>query len=317
MIGAATSRWWVPEGARILFLACLAMLPFLLIQWYLRTGFLVQERFRWYNAIQPLEKALAAGLVLACGALAGWSALHAALPMLLALAASVAAGCAALGPWGGWPGRVTGPRFLRMLRFGGGIFFGQACFSSLFQVNVVLVGQFSGKREAGLYAIAALLGGLLMFLPRSVNPVFSRRLNELEAQEGRGFAWRVSGAMSLALGALGVALFLAAPWGVRRFLPEYVGSLPMLRYLLPAGVAMGGAMFLLTHACYAPGRRVWVNLAPALALALDLALSWHWVPREGGVGAARAFCLSSSAMAAALALDTLRSPPARSEATRP
>ncbi|GEM_PF-6987671 len=305
LIGTASAALWTPAGAQPLFLSCLAMLPFLLMQEYLRIGFLVQERLRWYNAVQPFEKALAMVLVLGAGASAGWSALHAALPMLLALAASVAAGLVALGLSRTWLRSVAWSRFREMLRFSRGIVIGQICFTALFQINVPLVGKLAGSREAGLYAFAANLAWLLLFLPKSVIPAFGRRLNELGKKEARNLTWRIVGAVSLVMLLLGGVLCLALPWAVRRFLPSYVDSLPMLQYLLPAAMTLGGSMCLVTQAFYSSGSRIRVNLALAMALALDLTLCLRYVPQEGGVGAAKAFCLSCFLLAGLLSLNLL------------
>ena len=303
LVGAASAGLWAPVGVRPLFLLCLAMLPFLLAQAYLRIGFLVQKRFRWYNAIQPFEKTLAIALVLGSGAMTGWSALHAALPILAALAASVAAGFVALGLLGRWRRSVSWPSFREMLRFSRGIVIGQICFTTLFQVNVALVGKYAGGLEAGLYAFAVNIAWLLLFLPKSVVPAFGRYLNELTEQEARNLTWRILGVVMLAMGLLGGGLGLAIPWAMHRFLPKYVDSLPMLRYLLPAAVALGGSMCLVTQAFYSPGSRVRVNLALVLALLLDLILCLRYVPQEGGMGAAKAFCLSCCLLGVLLGLN--------------
>lgn len=136
---------------------------------------------------------------------------------------------------------------VRLMKVGLPIFF----FGYLSQVSetfprLILLAEF-GTREVGIFAPAAAALAMFTMLPRAigqyVGPQLSHRLGETrDPQALWPVAWKTSAAMlllSLPVAAMGYYLL---PPVVATLFPEYVASIPAVRWILLAGVFMGSTM---------------------------------------------------------------------------
>ncbi len=295
-MGAVTATAWGPLVTAgvpaALWAICLAQVPFLVAQPYLRACLLARGRYVAYNAILPSERLLGLLGILACGLVAGWTSERIAWGWLAGSAGSVAVGTLLLTSGGGLAGRPSWRSLGELLRFGLGFAFAQICVLALFSVNQVLVLRTCGKTEAGAYAMAAMMGQILLYLPQAMAPAYYRRLSGLAPAASLAMARQAARLVCLFLALLALGMGVLAPWALRQILPDYAGSAHVFAWLLPGVVAMGGELFLVYYLRIRE-RNGLLHLATCLALAADLLLCWLWLPRDGAVGAARAFSVSA------------------------
>ncbi|GGD30924.1 flippase [Croceicoccus pelagius] len=184
--------------------------------------------------------------------------------------------------------RLTGGRFVRMVRLGFPIMLSQLAVLAYLTIDQVMLGLMAGSHELGLYGVAVKIAMLGAFLPRLLQSVTYPTLVE---REGEGAA--LMGALSryfdyfaatgwlVAIGtAIGATLFLVPLFGA-----SYEEALPVCLVLL-----LAQPLFALTTAyksCLSASSRFWpMTVISGAAAATNVVLNLVLIPRFGGMGAA-------------------------------
>jgi O-antigen/teichoic acid export membrane protein len=158
---------------------------------------------------------------------------------------------------------------------------------------VLLVNQFRGPVQTGLYQFASSLLNVLLVIPTAASLVLSARV----ANEGPTRAWtyhrRVMMYMTLAMIAVGAIAAAAAPVAVRIVVgPKYAPAVPLFQLLT---ISLIGQTFGAIMGSQWIGRGLFWQMS-ALTLftsALHAAMSFLWIPRYGMYGAVYASLLTS------------------------
>lgn len=159
------------------------------------------------------------------------------------------------------------------------------------RVDILIVGGYLGSRPAGLYAVAAQIGDVLLVVPAALGFVIFRR-GALDMQNHWPDALRMI-ALTGGLGVLaaGTVAVFAAPVVRAVFGAEYLGAVDALRLLL-IGIAALGAQGVVSAYVAARGRPRAVFAAWATAAVVNIGLNLAVVPDHGIEGAAAVSSLS-------------------------
>jgi O-antigen/teichoic acid export membrane protein len=159
------------------------------------------------------------------------------------------------------------------------------------RVDILIVGGYLGSQPAGLYAVAAQVGDVLLVVPAALGFVIFRR-GALDVQSHWPDALRmiaITGAFGLL--AAGTVALLAAPLVRAVFGAEYLGAVDALR-LLMIGIAALGIQAVVSAYVAARGRPRAVFAAWATAALVNIGLNLIVVPDHGIEGAAVVSSLS-------------------------
>lgn len=305
VLGVLTLGLWAPllggEVPRILLVLGLAQVPFLLAQIYLRAALQARGRYAAFSAVLPCERLLVLGGILVSAALAGWHMVPVATGWLVGVAGASALAIGLLARGGGLAGKPSWKAFRSLAGFGAGFAFALIAYLAMFSINQMWVLGSCGAAQAGLYAMAAMMGQILLYLPKAVVPAYCRTLSGLPIREARRLTAQAVRLTFLALAVISVTMAWLAPWILHRILPAYEGALPILLWIFPGVLAMGALLYLFYHH-RVEGNLGWLNVSVFLGLAVDLLLCHLWIRSDGPVGAARAFSVASLTMLAVLGL---------------
>jgi len=179
------------------------------------------------------------------------------------------------------------------------------------RIDILLVGNMRGVRDAGLYAVAVQFGDLLLVVPSALGSLVFRR--GARSSEGhyedamRALRWTAIGGMLAA----GLLALVAGPVIDTLFGAGYAGSRPALLWLLP-GVVLLGVQSVVSSYVASRGRPRSVLVAWGTAALVGVGLDVIVIPTYGIVGAAAVSSLSYLVVVAmhAAALRAVRPVPA-------
>lgn len=159
------------------------------------------------------------------------------------------------------------------------------------RIDILLVGNMRGTRDAGLYAVAVQFGDLLLVVPSALGSLVFRR--GARASEGhyedamRALRWTsISGVLAAGFVAAAAGPLIDTLFGV-----AYTGSRSALLWLLP-GVVLLGVQSVVSSYVASRGRPRSVLIAWGTAAVVGLGLDVIVIPRYGIVGAAAVSSLS-------------------------
>lgn len=284
----------------------LALIPFVLLQFYLLGVAQAQERFHEYNIRQIVPNLLSlAGLVLFLVIL-GLG--------LVAAVLSQAAIVVFMSLWLAWRVHRETPMRLRvdrtllrgMLGFGGKSYVQTLASTLHFRLDKYLIAYLLDPRHVAFYAIAANLSTLLLRVSDAGGTVLFPRLAASEQRDADAATARVCRHALFLTAVCGLGLAAAGPFLIPLLYGRpFAAAIPALLVLLPGVLAM--ALYQILTRSFTSRARQEINIAAAVtALGLNVALNWILVPRWGIVGAALAHDLSYGAAAAILLVAFLR-----------
>ncbi len=173
-----------------------------------------------------------------------------------------------------------------MLRYGVKVYVA-ALFSFLvLRIDLLMVQDLLGSREAGLYSVAVNMVDLIYVLPVIVGTLLFPQLAGTECPEERWTrARRATGRVLLVTAALGLCSIPLANPAIRiLYGPDFLPAVAPFLWLLPA-VLLLSVSTILNNYLAAEGMPWVVVAAPAAGAALDVALNWILLPWLGIVGA--------------------------------
>lgn len=163
------------------------------------------------------------------------------------------------------------------------------------RIDQVMLGQMTGSRELGVYAVAVRLVEATYFIPSVIVAAAFPSVLEARAQGEAAFEarlMRLYRALTLAGYALAVFITVASWWAIPfLFGPEYRAAAPaaaVLAWSIPftgLGVARGAYLTAMN----------WMKpylFTVIVGCAANIALNWFWIPRWGAVGASLASVVS-------------------------
>jgi O-antigen/teichoic acid export membrane protein len=297
---------FLKETPRELLLPSLALIPFVLLQFYLLGVAQGQERFREYNVRQIVPPVLS---------LIGLTITLALLHMGLVGAVIVQVTIQVLMTvWMTWrvhresPLHVTwDPELARgMLSFGGKSYVQTLAATLHLRLDQFLCAYFLAPADVGLYAIAVNFANLLVKIPEATGTVMYPRIAAFQEREAHAATTRVCRhtlfVLTLAVIAVGICGPVAIPLLYGR---AYEGAITPLLLLLP-GLLLAALYQLLTRYFTSRARQEINILAACLALGSNVAFNVFLIPRFGIAGAALAHGLSSGAAALTLLIAFVR-----------
>mgnify|MGYP003729404659 CR=1 FL=1 len=306
-----TGRDWLlanvlKDAPPVLIPPTLALIPFVLLQFYLLGVAQAQERFHEYNIRQIVPNLLSlAGLVLFLVVLDLG---------LVAAVASQAAIVVFMSLWLAWRVHRESPLRLRldrpllrgMLAFGGKSYVQTLAATLHFRLDKYLIAYLLEPRFVAFYAIAANLANLLLRVSDAAGTVLFPRLAAAEQQAAHVATARVCrhALFLTTLGGLGLAAL--APFAIPLLYGQrFAAAIEPLLILLPGALFV--ALYQILTRNFTSRARQEINIVAALsALVLNVALNWTLVPRWGIAGAALAHDLSYGTAAAILLIAFLR-----------
>ena len=275
-----------------LLLPSLALIPFMLLQFYLLGVAQAEERFREYNVRQVVPPllglvGLTITLVILHMGLAGAVIVQVVIQVFMTV-------------WMTWRVHRESPLRLAwngelargMLRFGSKSYVQTLAQTLHFRIDQFLCAYFLTPADVGLYAIAVNFASLLLRIPEASGTVMYPRLAGSSDRDAHAATTRIirHTLLVLGLGVVGFAIVgpLAIPlvYGHR-----YDGAVRPLLILLP-GLFMMALYNLLTRNFTSRGRQEVNIVAACVALALNVGLNLVLIPRYGIAGAALANGLS-------------------------
>ena len=275
-----------------LLLPSLALIPFVLLQFYLLGVAQAEERFREYNVRQVAPPVLGIvgltiTLVILHMGLRGAVIVQVAIQVFMTL-------------WMTW--RVHRESRLRlawngdlargMLRFGSKSYVQTLAQTLHFRIDQFICAYFLTPADVGLYAIAVNFASLLLRIPEATGTVMYPRLAGSSEHDAHAATTRVIRHTLLVLGLGVVAFAVAGPIAIPLvYGHRYDGAVRPLLILLP-GLFMMALYNLLTRNFTSRGRQEVNILAACIALALNVGLNLVLIPRYGIAGAALANGLS-------------------------
>jgi O-antigen/teichoic acid export membrane protein len=316
MGGAAVAVCWywrdwllakfLKQTPQELLLPSLALIPFVLLQFYLLGVAQAEERFREYNIRQVVPNllslvGLSITLILLHMGLVGAVLVQVAIQVFMTL-------------WMVWRVHREAPLHLRwngelargMLSFGGKSYVQTLAATLHLRLDQFLCAYFLTPADVGLYAIAANFANLLLKIPEATGTVMFPRLAGSSERDAHRATTRVCRHTLFVL-ALGVIAFavggpIAIPllYGHR-----FDGAVRPLLILLP-GLLMAALYQLLTRNFTSRGKQEINIVAALLALGLNVGLNVLLIPRWGIAGAALAHGLSYGAAALLLLVAFVR-----------
>lgn len=159
----------------------------------------------------------------------------------------------------------------------------------LLRVDGFFLGYLQGSSALGYYSVAVLMGEVLWFVPRSLNLALNPQMATDAERTAVDLAHRAVriGLWSVGLASLVLGL-LASPLIRMVFGAEFLPSVQPLLLILPgivaAAVASPVSLFMTQH----KGRPRINALVSGVALAVNVALCYAWIPDHGARGAAGA-----------------------------
>ena len=156
----------------------------------------------------------------------------------------------------------------------------------LLRSDMLLVGAWLGKTQAGLYAVAITLANLIFMLPSVVGTILFPRLS---ASQNGLEKWRATRQALIATCAVVVISgvisgLLARPVILRMYGPKFEAAVPAFLCLLP-GMLFWGSSSVLSAYIGSEGLPVRSIFVFFTAFALNLALNFAFLPRYGIVAA--------------------------------
>lgn len=187
------------------------------------------------------------------------------------------------------------------LRFGGKLAFSAIAAYVVMRGGVLLLDVFHDDAEIGIYAVAARIGDMLLFVPGTASGIILARLS-ISTDPAFRYRETLRLARLLTLFVAAGALFIATmgPWLIPMALgPDYASSYRPLVILLPGLVCLTAELVLAQNLAAAgvPRAVVWTWLA---VTALSLALGVTLIPRLGGTGVALTATISYAALFAGI-----------------
>lgn len=291
---------WLAGVSRGVLLAGCAAVPFMLLTNYVDALLVGAGRLRARNALRAgaaLLLAVAVGIAIAAGrldvptAVALWLG-HVAITGLAAAALGVALA-------GGGPRldlAALRPAFRHGLRGAAST----ACAFLLLRSDLFLVTHFLGPADAGRYAVAAALAGLVLMLPSSIGTAFLPRAIR-RVRRGGDTAGPIVCRLTLGatLGLAVVAALVAGPFVRTVYGAAYAPAVAALLWLLP-GVVVASVTYVLGSEAQGRGAFHLASLAAAAGLTVNVAANVALIPRLGIVGAAIASSIGYAVSAAVL-----------------
>jgi O-antigen/teichoic acid export membrane protein len=161
----------------------------------------------------------------------------------------------------------------------------------LFQADILMVGALLGTKEAGIYAVASRLAGLLVFVLVAINAILSPTVAELYAQNKMQklqyvFTLSVKGAFLFSL-LMGAGLIVWGDLFLSMFGKEFIAAFLALKILIIGQVcnaAVGSVGVLLNMT----GHQSDAVKVLAVSAVLNIALNWVLIKVYGVNGAAAA-----------------------------
>ncbi|MEO6392691.1 MAG: oligosaccharide flippase family protein [Pyrinomonadaceae bacterium] len=180
--------------------------------------------------------------------------------------------------------RPSGELFYHSLRYG--LKFHLAILANLLlvRIDLLLVNHYNGTREAGIYAAAAQIGTLLLLLPGVVSNLLFPRV-AAEADRTGEFAMRVTRHLALIMFLACVATVPASLLLPIMYGAKFTPAVMLLLLLLPGVFLLGVESVLVQHFSGLGLPRA-IPLFWLIALAVNLALNFVFVPRFGAFAAA-------------------------------
>jgi O-antigen/teichoic acid export membrane protein len=189
----------------------------------------------------------------------------------------------------------------RSLRFGAKVHVGRTMAVGHFRIDQWFVGSMAGSRELGLYSVATAWAEVLSYLPGVIRVVQRPDLVRASRERAAKLAAKVVRATLLLTFPLSALFVLAAPFLCVTLLgSEFAGSVNDLRVLTLAAFGVV-ALELLGNALTAQGKPMFATAAVGVAFSLTVVLNAVLVPIYGGLGAAVAAAIATTAGGAAAA----------------
>jgi O-antigen/teichoic acid export membrane protein len=270
----------------------LALIPFVLLQFYLLGVAQAQERFREYNIRQVVPNllslvGLSVTLILLHMGLVGAVLVQVFIQVFMTL-------------WMVLRVHREAPLHLRwngelargMLSFGGKSYVQTLAATLHLRLDQFLCAYFLTPADVGLYAIAVNFSNLLLKIPDATGTVMFPRLAGSSERDAHTATTRVCRHTLFVLGLGVVAFALGGPIAIPLLYGHrFDGAIRPLLILLP-GLLMAALYQLLTRNFTSRGKQE-INIVAALvALALNVGLNWLLIPRWGIAGAALSHGLS-------------------------
>lgn len=216
-------------------------------------------------------------------------------------------------------GRHDWPLASRSIRFGAKAHIGRTMSVGHYRVDQWFVGSLAGSRELGLYSVATAWAEILSYLPSVLVLVQRPDLVRATSERAAAFAARVFRVAVLLTIPLAGTFIVAAPFLCVTVLDnEFSGAIDDLRVLTLAAFG-ASAVELLGSALTAQRRPLLTTAAVGVAFVLTIVLNAVLVPHFGGLGAAIAAVIASSAggLAAAIIFSRALGSPVRELVPRP
>ena len=194
--------------------------------------------------------------------------------------------------------RIDPSLLRRSLAFGVKAYVAQVFFYLVLRVDQVLVAQYDGYRQLGLYALATTVAELLWLLTDPLAGALMPHMVRARAGDDRRLSFSTA-RMSLCILIIGaVGVWILAPIVIPSvYGAGFAGAVPALQLLLPGVVALGAAKSLGT-VLVKEGRMLIISMLGLSALGLNVVLNIALLPQIGIRGAS----IASSACYVALAL---------------
>jgi O-antigen/teichoic acid export membrane protein len=183
----------------------------------------------------------------------------------------------------------------RSIRFGAKAHIGRTMSVGHYRVDQWFVGSLAGSRELGLYSVATAWAEILSYLPSVLVLVQRPDLVRATGERAAAFAARVFRVCVLLTVPLAGTFIVAAPFFCVTVLgKEFSGAIADLRVLTLAAVG-ASAVELLGSALTAQRRPLLTTAAVGVAFVSTIVLNAVLVPYYGGLGAAIAAVIASTA----------------------
>jgi O-antigen/teichoic acid export membrane protein len=159
------------------------------------------------------------------------------------------------------------------------------------RADILLVGGFQGATQAGLYAVAAQVGELLLVAPAAIGNVIFRRTTTTAGDARAELRRALRATLAIAVPSAAIVGLAAGPLLRLLFGDAFEGADTALRLLLPGIVALSVQSVLSNHLA-GLGRPGFVLRAWAAGAVVGLGLDLYAVPVHGIEGAAAAASVS-------------------------
>ncbi len=163
----------------------------------------------------------------------------------------------------------------------------------VYQIDIYLIAALTNASQVAFYSLAVGLANLIWYLPNTVGLVLFPTLSAVqEATEIHRFSARVCRHTLWLTALAGLGLAVAGPWCIQIFYgAKYLAAAKVIWYIMP-GVVIMSIYKVLTRNFSSRNRQQIPMVAAALALLVNVALNFWWIPRYGIYGAAVASTIS-------------------------